>query len=127
MPKAYSLNLRERVARFVDLGRSRRAASAHLKGAVSFVVNLMKAYRMTGRLTPKPGGGRRHTKLDPHRAFLPVRVAENNDPYGPGLLPRCHGGPHDIVEHIGDAISKARFPFRALTATSTNKQRFMTC
>ena len=38
MPKAYSLNLRERVARFVDLGRSRRAASAHLKGAVSFVV-----------------------------------------------------------------------------------------
>jgi hypothetical protein len=35
MPKAYSLNLRERVARFVDLGRSRRAASAHLKGAVS--------------------------------------------------------------------------------------------
>jgi hypothetical protein len=127
MPKAYSLNLRERVARFVDLGRSRRAASAHLKGAVSFVVNLMKAYRRTGSREPMPGGGRCHTKLDPYRAFLPVRVAENNDPYGPGLLPRCHGGPHDIVEHIGDAISKARFPFRALTATSTNKQRFMTC
>ena len=127
MPKAYSLNLRERVARFVDLGRSRRAASAHLKGAVSFVVNLMKAYRRTGSREPTPGGGRCHTKLDQYRAFLPVRVAENNDPYGPGLLPRCHGGPHDIVEHIGDAISKARFPFRALTATSTNKQRFMTC
>jgi len=57
MPKAYSLNLRERVARFVDLGRSRRAASAHLKGAVSFVVNLMKAYRRTGSREPKPGGG----------------------------------------------------------------------
>ena len=31
---------------------------------------------MTGRLTPKPGGGRRHAKLDPHRAFLLARVAE---------------------------------------------------
>jgi transposase len=121
MPKAYSLNLRERVARFVDLGRSRRAASAHLKGSVSFVVNLMKAYRRTGSREPKPGGGRRHTKLDPHRAFLPVRVAENNDPYGSGLHPRCHGGHHD-ADHIGDAISKATLP-----ATSTNKKRCMTC
>ena len=43
MPKDYSLDLRERVARFVDSGRSRRAASAHLKGPVSFVMNLMKA------------------------------------------------------------------------------------
>jgi transposase len=47
--------------------------------SVSFVVNLMKAYRMTGRLTPKPGGGRRHAKLDPHRAFLLARVAEKDD------------------------------------------------
>ena len=39
----------------------------------------MKAYRMTGRLTPKPGGGRRHAKLDPHRAFLLARVAEKDD------------------------------------------------
>jgi transposase len=34
---------------------------------------------MTGRLTPKPGGGRRHAKLDPHRAFLLARVAEKDD------------------------------------------------
>ena len=47
--------------------------------SVSFVVNFMKAYRMTGRLTPKPGGGRRHAKLDPHRAFLLARVAEKDD------------------------------------------------
>ena len=76
MPKAYSLDLRERVAGFVDSGRSRHAAAAHFEVSVSFVVNLMKAYRMTGRLTPKPGGGRRHAKLDPHRAFLLARVAE---------------------------------------------------
>jgi transposase len=124
--ESYSLDLRESVAGFVDSGRSRHTAAAHFKVSVSFVVNLMKAYRMTGRLTPKPGGGRRHTKLDPHRAFLPVRVAEKNDPYGPGLHPRCHGGHHD-ADHIGDAISKATLPFRALTATSTNKKRCMTC
>jgi transposase len=79
MPKVYSLDLRERVAGFVDSGRSRHAAAAHFKVSVSFVVNLMKAYRMTGRLTPKPGGGRRHAKLDLHRAFLLARVAEKDD------------------------------------------------
>ncbi len=79
MPKAYSLDLRERVARFVDSGRSRHAAAAHFEVSVSFVVNLMKAYRMTGSLAPKPGGGRRHAKLDPHRAFLLARVAEKHD------------------------------------------------
>src|SRR5580704_3926537 len=52
MPKAYSLDLRERVARFVGSGRSRHAAAAHFKVSVSFVVNLMKAYRMTGSLEP---------------------------------------------------------------------------
>ena len=79
MPKVYSLDLRERVAGFVDSGRSRHAAAAHFKVSVSFVVNLMKAYGMSGRLTPKPGGGRRHAKFDPHRAFLLARVAEKDD------------------------------------------------
>jgi transposase len=79
MPKAYSLDLRERVARFVGSGRPRHAAAAHFKVSVSFVVNLMKAYRMTGSLEPKPGGGRRHAKLDPHRAFLLARVAERDN------------------------------------------------
>ena len=77
--ESYSLDLRESVAGFVDSGRSRHAAAAHFKVSVSFVVNLMKAYRMTGRLTPKPSGGRRHAKLDPHRAFLLARVAEKDD------------------------------------------------
>jgi len=79
MPRAYSLVLRERVARFVGAGHSRHAAAAHFAVSVSFVVNLMKAYHTTGRLEPKPGGGRRHAKLDPHRGFLrmhSVKAAE---------------------------------------------------
>jgi transposase len=79
MPRAYSVDLRERIARFVDAGRSRRAAAAHFGVSISFVVKLMIAYRATGSLKPKPGGGWRHSKLDPHRRFLLARMAEKDD------------------------------------------------
>ena len=79
MPKAYSLDLRERVARFVECGRSCHAAAAHFSVSVSFVVKLMRSFRTTGRLAPKPCGGRRHAKLDPHRAFLIARIEEKAD------------------------------------------------
>src|ERR1700682_3431445 len=85
MPEAYSLDLRERVARFVEGGRSCRAAAAHFSVSVSFVVRLMKSLRATGRLAPKPSGGRRHAKLDPHRAFLLARIAEKADMTMPEL------------------------------------------
>jgi transposase len=39
----------------------------------------MAAYRTTGSLAPKPEGGWRYSKLDPHREFLIRRVAETND------------------------------------------------
>ena len=73
MPKPYSLDLRERVFRYADEGHSCRAAAAHFGVSVSFVVNLVKAFRMRGSLAPKPSGGRRHAKLEPHR------VAEKAD------------------------------------------------
>ena len=79
MPKPYSLDLRERVVRFVAEGHSRRAAAAHFRVSVSFVVNLVKAFRVRGSLAPKPSGGRRHAKLEPHRAFLLEKVAEKAD------------------------------------------------
>ena len=64
MPHPLSIDLRERVVGFVEVGHSRHAAAAHFQVSVSFVVNLMKAYRTTGSLAPKPMGGRRHAKLD---------------------------------------------------------------
>jgi transposase len=79
MPRAYSRDLRERVARFVEAGRSCHAAAAHFSVSVSFVVRLMRAFRTTGSLTSKPSGGRRHAKLDPHRAFLIARIEEKAD------------------------------------------------
>jgi transposase len=79
MPKSYSLDLRERVAGFVEAGHSRHAAAAHFGVSVSFVVKLMIALRVSGRLDPKPSGGRRHAKLEPHQTFLLARVGEKED------------------------------------------------
>lgn len=79
MPKAYSRDLRERVSRYVDAGHSRHTTAAHFGVSVSFVVNLMKIWRSSGRLDPKPGGGRRYSKLDPHREFLLCRIDEKDD------------------------------------------------
>ena len=69
---------------FVDSGPSSCVSpkcelAAHFSVSVSFVVRLMKSFRATGALAPKPSGGRRHAKLDPHRAFLLGRVAEKAD------------------------------------------------
>src|ERR1700728_621658 len=92
MPKAYSLDLRERVVGHVEAGRSRRTAAAHFGVSVSFVVNLMTAYRLRGSLAPKPLGGRRHAKLDPHRLFLLRRVAEKDDITMPELAEELEAG-----------------------------------
>jgi transposase len=79
MTKSYSLDLRQRVARFVEAGHSCHEAARHFEASVAFVVRLMAAYRATGSLAPKPEGGWRYSKLDPHRAFLIRRVAEKGD------------------------------------------------
>src|SRR3977135_3940091 len=68
MPKAYSLDL-----------RSCHAAAAHFSVSVTFVVKLMRSFRATGSLTPKPSGGRPHPKLDSHRRFLIARIEEKAD------------------------------------------------
>lgn len=86
MPKAYSFDLRERVARFVGAGHSRRAAATHFGVSVSFVVRLMTAWHTEGRLDPKPAGGRRHAKLDAHAAFLLAQVQAKDDITMPELV-----------------------------------------
>ncbi len=79
MTRSYSLELRERVVRFVEGGGSRHAAAAHFDVSMSFVVKLMAALRTTGSLKAKPEGGWRYSKLDPHRDFLIRRVAKKDD------------------------------------------------
>lgn len=79
MTKAYSLDLRRRVVRFVDGGHSRHEAAAHFEVSVAFVVKLVAAWRTTGSYAAKPEGGWRYSKLDPHRAYLLPRVSKMPD------------------------------------------------
>lgn len=71
MPRAYSLDLRERVAVYVEACHSRRAAALHFDVSPSFVINLLTGYRARGSRAPRPIGGRRRARLDPQRVFLP--------------------------------------------------------
>lgn len=79
MTNAYSLDLRERVVRFVGAGHSCHAAARHFTVSVAFVVKLIAAFRRTGSFAPRPEGGWRYSKLDPHRDFLLRRMAETSD------------------------------------------------
>jgi transposase len=79
MTKAYSLDLRRRVVRFVEAGHSRHEAAAHFAVSVSFAIKLVAAWRMTGSYAAKPEGGWRHSKLDPYRDYLLRRVSEVAD------------------------------------------------
>jgi transposase len=79
MTKSSSLDLRQRVARFVEAGHSCHEAARHFEVSVAFVVRLMAACHTTGSLAAKPEGGWRYSKLDPHREFLIRRVAEKGD------------------------------------------------
>jgi len=109
MPKPYSLDLRERVVGFVEDGRSRRAAAAHFKVSVSFVVNLVKAVRTRGSFEHKSSGGRRHSKLEPHRSFLLAQVAEKVDI----TMPELAGALAAATGEKADPASLSRWLIRA--------------
>ena len=79
MTKAYSMDLRRRVVRYVEAGHSCREAAARFEVSVAFVVKLVGAYRRTGSYAAKPEGGWRYSKLDPQRDFLLRRIAEKAD------------------------------------------------
>lgn len=79
MPHPLSNDLRERVVAYVEAGHSCHEAAAHFATSVSFAVNLMKLWRETGRVDPRPRGGFRHGKLAPHRDFIIAAVATRSD------------------------------------------------
>ena len=71
MGHCYSLDLRVRVADFVEAGHSCRAAAGHFAVSESFAIKLVRRTRDTGSPAPArqgrpPGGG----KLVPYESFL---------------------------------------------------------
>jgi len=86
MGKSYSLDLRERVANFVEAGGSRRQAAGHFGVSPSFAVKLRRRQQETGSLEPAkqgrpPGSG----KLADHRDFLIAQVKKRPDVTMPDL------------------------------------------
>ena len=79
MPQPLSNDLRLRLVEYVEEGHSRRAAAEHFKTAASSAVNVLKRWKDTGSVEPKPRGGFRHGKLKPHREFILGVVAERPD------------------------------------------------
>ena len=80
MGKSYSLDLRERVIKFVGSGGSRREAAIHFVVSPSFAVKLWRRQEKTGSLEPakqgRPSGG---GKLANHRDFLIAQVEKRPD------------------------------------------------
>ena len=71
MGRCYSLDLRVRVAAFVEAGHSRRAAARHFGVSDSFAIKLVRRQRQvriprSGPTRPPAGGG----KLAPYETFL---------------------------------------------------------
>ena len=70
MAKPYSDDLRERVVRAVEGGRSRHAAAGQFDVSVSFVVKLMQRFQATGSFKPGDFGGHKEPKLARHEAVV---------------------------------------------------------
>jgi transposase len=80
MPTAYSLELRERVIRAVDVGVSCRRAAAVFQVSTSTVIRWAKHVAETGSCALVPSGGdHRSRDVETHRDWsLPVATAEAN-------------------------------------------------
>src|SRR5262245_58577730 len=70
MPRAYSLDLRERVVAAVAAGESCRKAAAAFRVSVASVVKWSQRYRATGSAAAKPVGNRRGSSWAVHRDWL---------------------------------------------------------
>lgn len=76
---AYSNDLRLRVIRAVQKGRSARSAAKVFEVAPSTAVKWMQAFRAEDRRQAKPHAGGRRSPLAPHVDWLKARVAEKTD------------------------------------------------
>src|SRR5918997_5205435 len=101
MAQSYSLDLRVRVAGFVEAGHSCRAAARHFEVSDSFAIKLMQRQRRTGSPAPARQGRPRGTgKLAPYEAFLIRAVEEKPDITMPDLAAR-------LLEEHGMAAAPA--------------------
>lgn len=83
MAAAYSVDLRTKILEaYQNQEGSQRVLAARFKVSLSFIRNLLRQYRKTGEIAPKPQGGDRRSKLKASdRELLKQIVAKKNDIY----------------------------------------------
>lgn len=79
MGKPHPIELRERVADFVDEGHSHRAAARHFRVSPRFVNELMKLRRETGGLEPRRMGNPGRGKLNDVADWVRGRIADKGE------------------------------------------------
>ncbi len=76
---AYSKDLRRRLIRSVEKGRSARSQAKVFEVAPSTAVKWVAVFRAQDRASPKPHRGGRRSPLDAHADWLKARVAAKAD------------------------------------------------
>lgn len=98
MGTCYSLDLRERVARFVEAGGSRRAAARQSAVSASCAIKLLRRHARTGSAAPaRQGRPTGNGKLVPVAGFLIATVEASPDITMPELSERL------LVAHVVSA------------------------
>lgn len=79
MPRAYSIDLRERVIASVSAGTSAREAARRFDVSASTAVKWVQRWRRSGSVAAQPMGGGRRSRLDRHGDFLMGLIAGESD------------------------------------------------
>lgn len=78
--KAYSLDLRQKIIDVYEQEEiSQRQLAKRFNVALSFIVKLLRQYRATGDIAPKPFNGGVKLKLTPENLVLLAELIEHNN------------------------------------------------
>ena len=113
MPRAYSLDLRERVVAAVASGESCRKVATAYRVSVASVVRWAQRYRATGSAAAMPMGGKRPRSLAGERGWILARLAAAPDLTLRGLVAEL--GERGVVTSYGSVwriVHDARITFK---------------
>jgi transposase len=78
--KAYSLDLRQKIIDIYEREEiSQRQLAKRFNVALSFIVKLLRQYRNTGNISPKPFNGGVKLKLDAENLLVLAELIENHN------------------------------------------------
>ena len=124
MPRAYSLDLRQRFVEAIKAGSSARAAGRRLLVSASTAVKWAQRWRQTGSVEAKPMHGHPPVKLAPHKDVLLDLLAEKPDLTLEEI--RHHLAAREIVvgkSAIHSFLQRHRISFKKKTAHAAEQER----